>query len=269
MLPNIRPDREDLIRLAKVGGAFLVFLALVHKGFAPPTRLITFMALGAALGLGVLYQFSGTSVSEVWTGTTLLAVWLLFTLVYFVARHVDPPMAQIQGPLIAAAAKTPANGCDGTKIDGPHLLMLFGSDGVIGRGDGPFTPLHIGTCPVLSFTRRDGGLVVDSFGYDSDGNVIYRIRKNDFGMILRGFLRADRADSGTLRIVDEQGREQLAIRYLNRDTVKVTGTLQCGDTRPVVISDTGVTVGKTRMTGHSCHAIETGTAYGIRYASQP
>lgn len=269
MLPNIRPDGEDLIRLAKVAGAFLVFLALVHKGFAPPTRLITFVALGAALGLGVLYQFSGTGVPEVWTGTTLLAAWLLLTLVYFVARHVDPPPVQARGPLIAAAAKTPANGCDGAKIEGPHLLMLFGSDGVIGRGDGPFTPLRIGTCPVLSFTRGDGGLTVNGFGYDSDGNVIYRIRGNDFQMILRGFLRADRSDGSTLRIVDEQGREKLAIRYLNRDTVKVTGTLQCGDTAPVIIGDAGVTVGKTKRAGRSCHVIETGTPYGARYAGQP
>jgi hypothetical protein len=270
MLLKIQPDRDDLIRLAKVAVAFLLFLALVHKGFAPPTRLITFVALGAALGLGVLYQFSGTGVSEVWTGTTLLVVWLLLTLVYFVARHVDPPVAQTQGPLIAAATKTPVNGCDGdARLAGPHLLMIFGSDGVIGRGDGPFTPLRIGTCPVLSFARRDGGLVVNSFGYDSDGNVIYRIRRNDFQMILRGFLRADRGDSSVLRIVDEQGREKLAIRYLNPDTVKVTGTLQCGDTRPVTIGDTGVVVGTTKMSGQSCHTIETGTAYGIRYASQP
>lgn len=267
---KIHADRDDLIRLVKVAGAFLIFLLLVRKGFAPPTRLITFMALGAALGLGVLYQFSGTGVPEVWTGTTLLAAWLLLALVYAVARHVDPPMVQARGPLLAARERTPPNGCDGdARLAGPHLLMLFGSDGVIGRGDGPFTPLQIGTCPVLRFARTGNGLTVNSFGYDSDGNVIYRIRRNDFQMILRGFLRADRSAKSTLRIVDDAGREKLAIRYLNRDTVKVTGALQCGDTAPVTIGETGVTVGKVRLPGHSCHTIDTGTPYGLRYASQP
>jgi hypothetical protein len=145
--------------------------------------------------------------------------------------------------------------------------MIFGRDAVIGRGGGPFTPLQIGSCPALTFRRQGGGLTVDAFGYDSDGNLVYRIKRNAFAMILAGWLKAARPDKSTLAVVDDEGQETLAIRYLNTNTVTVRGTFRCGDTPPVRIGDNGIAIGKTPVTRTICARLETGQDAAIRYGA--
>ena len=64
----------------------------------------------------------------------------------------------------------------------------------------------------------------------SDGDP--RIADNRFEMIIRGFLKIERPDKSTLRIVDDVQRETLLVRYVNRNTVSVHGTFRCGDAPP-------------------------------------
>src|SRR5262249_46481035 len=163
----------------------------------------------------------------------------------------DPVKPQWEGPLVANQLPTPANSCSGKEGAGRHLLMIFGRDGVIGKGDGPFTPVRIGTCPALSLRRVKGGLVVDGFGYDAANNAVDGIRQDIFEMVLRGFLVADRSDKSILKSVDEHSRAWLTVSYLNTDTVKITGTFGCGDTKSVAIGEDAVRIGGTAASGGS------------------
>jgi hypothetical protein len=217
----------------------------------------------------VLYEFYARDKPESWSATAVLTIAALCFAAYYLLQYLDPPPIEGRGPLTAANEKTPANGCEGQSglLSGNHLLMIFGSDGIVGRGDGPFTPISAGTCPALSIARKDGGLVVDSFGYDSDNNVVYRIRQNLFEQVLRGFLRERRPDRSSLQIVDERGNETLAIRYLNKTTVKISGTFRCGDTRPVAVGISAIRIGGKAVGGHTCRVIAAGT--GIVYADRP
>ncbi|RYI03213.1 MAG: hypothetical protein EON48_16075 [Acetobacteraceae bacterium] len=158
----------------------------------------------------------------------------------------------------------PDTECRSRKIAGDELVMVFGKDGVIGKGNGPFTPVRIGTCPVLSFTRGPEGLMVNGFGYDSDGNVVWRIEKNEFSLVLRGFLKGTRPDASTISIVDEKGRENLFIRYQNANAVQVRGTFRCSDMRPVTFGFNSVRVaGEPRAS--QCATVAPGTVPGITY----
>ena len=268
---NIPRDREAFFRIARLIAVCLIFLALVRNGFAPGTRALTLLATASVLSMAALYELYARDKPEVWSAISVLTIGTFCLLTFFFLQYFDPPQIEEHRPLIAANEKAPANGCDeqGGLLRGDHLLMIFGSDGVVGRGDGPFTPISAGSCPALTFRRKNGGLLIDSFGYDSDNNVIYRIRQNVFEQVLRGFLREVHPDESSLKIVDELGQETLAIQYLNRDTVKISGTFRCGDTRPVIVGASLVRIGKTPVGGHSCRAVDAGTAYAIAYADQP
>ncbi|MES2293997.1 MAG: hypothetical protein V4527_11915 [Pseudomonadota bacterium] len=264
---DIPRDREAFFRIARLIAVCLIFLALVRHGFAPGTRALTLLATASVLSMAALYELSVRDKPETWSALSVLTIATFCLLTYFLLRYFDPAPIEGRGLLIAANEGTPANGCDGQSggLSANHLLMIFGSDGVVGRGDGPFTPISAGSCPALTFQRRNGGLLVDSFGYDSDNNVIYRIRQNVFEQVLRGFLQERRPDASSLEIVDELGHETLSIRYMNKNTVKVSGTFRCGDTRPVIVGDSLARIGKTPIGGHSCRAIDAGAGYAIAY----
>jgi hypothetical protein len=268
---NIPRDREAFFRIARLIAVCLIFLALVRSGFAPGTRVLTLLALASVLSMAVLYELYARDKPETWSAISVLTIGMFCLLTYYLLQYFDPPQIEGHGPLIAANEKTPSNGCaeQGMHLPADHLLMIFGRDGVAGRGAGPFTPISAGSCPVLTFRRRGGGLVVDSFGYDSDNNVVYRIRQNDFEQVLRGFLKERRPDKSSLQIVDESGHETLAIRYVNKNTVKVSGTFRCGDTHPVIVEASLVRIGKTPAGGHSCRSVDAGTVSAITYGDRP
>jgi hypothetical protein len=156
--------------------------------------------------------------------------------------------------------------------DKPHarndLLMAFGGDGVIGQGNGPFVPVRIGTCPALSVTRTPAGLMVNAFGFDSDDNVIYRIKDNKFEQVIGGFLQGHRPDRSTLVVSDDRGIEALSIRYLNANTIQVRGTFRCGNTKPVRIADDTVAIGGIAAKKKQCAVTDAKSPYGLEYSSQ-
>lgn len=265
---DIQRDREGIVRLAKLAAICLVFLVLVRNGLAPGTRILTLSALACAFSMAALYELQVRDKPQTWSAISMAMIGFFCFLTYCLLQYLDPPEIEGHGPLIATNEKTPPNDCDHERGLPPDdsLLMLFGSDGIVGWGRGPFVPIRAGSCPALTFRREAGGLLVDSFGYDSDGNVVYRIRRNDFEQLLRGFLRARRPDPSTLQIIDEKGRVTLAIRYLNRNAVKVSGVFRCGDTHPVAIGVSDVRIGGKPTRGQACQVLAPGPEHAIVYS---
>lgn len=256
-------DRDALLRLAKITIVCFLFLALVWQGLWSSWRPLTLSTIASVFSAAAFYELASREVARKWTIISLTAIWTAAAITFLALTILAPPNLHWTGPLIAAGEPAPQTAC------GPgdnSFLMVFGPQAVTARGDGPFMPIQVGTCPALTFERTAKGLTIDAFGYDSDGNVVYRIARNHFEMILRGFLRAQRPDKSTLRIADEQNRESLMVRYLNRDTVIVRGTFRCGDAPPVTIGDTRIVIGKTRITQKACHALSAGP---LRYAATP
>jgi hypothetical protein len=249
-----RPDnRDDLMRLATILVCCLLFVALVYQGLWSSWRPLTVLTVASVFSAAALYELASREAPRRWAAIDLIAIWAGAALTYLVFNIVNPPNPHWTGALIAANEPTPPTTCDQNSF-----LMMFGPQAVIAHGDGPFTPIQVGTCPALTLERTTSGLMINAFGYDSDGNVVYRITRNRFEMVLRGFLKAERPDKSTLRIVDEQEHESLSVRYLNQNAVAVRGTFRCGDTTPVIIGDAKIAIGKTRITQKSCHTLDAG-----------
>jgi len=260
-------DRDAILRPVKIVVCGILFVALVWHGLWIPWRALTLLTIASAFSGALFYELASRDAPRQWTVIGLIAIWTLTGISWLILDRAYPLNPHWSGPLIAADDPTPQTPCGAPPPDG--LLMLFGPDAVTARGNGPFTPVRIGTCPALTVKRTPDGLMVDAFGYDSDGNVVYRIADNRFEIIVRGFLKIERPDKSSLRIVDDVQRETLLVRYMNRNTVSVRGTFRCGDAPAVTISDGRIAFGKTRITRPSCRMRDAAHPTPVQYATAP
>ena len=249
-------DRDAILRPAKIIVCGILFVALFWQGLWSSWRPLTLLTIASVFSGALYYELASRNARKQWTAIGLAAIWIMAAISWLFLNHIAPPNPRWSGPLIAADDPMPQIPCGAPPRDG--ILMIFGPTAVVARGNGPFTPIQVGTCPALTFKRTPDGLTIDAFGYDSDGNVVYRIAQNRLEMLVRGFLKTERPDKSTLRIVDDVQRETLLVRYANRNAVTVRGTFRCGDTPPVIIGDTQIAIAKTRTTQKSCHALGAG-----------
>jgi hypothetical protein len=168
---------------------WLIFATPVSLTMPLSWRLLAFSILTGALVIAAIYELNKKDAGRLSLIGSFASIWLAGGVTLYLANRFAPPEKEITGALIAGTAKTPSTACDTANpvLARGELLMVFGMDGVIGRGNGPFVPVRIGTCPALRITRTPAGLMVNAFGFDSDDNVVYRIRDNQFEQVIGGF----------------------------------------------------------------------------------
>ena len=250
--------------------AWIVFAVLAWFFMSEMVRILTLSLLTGGTGIALAYELGRKNERNRWVAVSLIAAWAVGTFTLSVAVRFAPRVEEIDGPLVAGVLQTPRTGCDGdAAMKSPDaLLMVFGKDGVIGQGRGPFMPVRVGTCPALRIAKTAAGLTINGFGFDSDDNVVYRIRDNRFEQVIGGFLKGARPDRSTLAIVDERGVEVAAIRYLNRNAVRISGTFRCGDTRPVQIGRDLVRIGGRFARPQPCAHVDARSSYGLAYSGR-
>jgi hypothetical protein len=150
--------------------------------------------------------------------------------------------------------------------------MAFGTDRVIGKGTGPFSPLMVDDCVVMSLARKKDGLLVRAFGYDFNNDIAFRVMDNVYEPSMPLQIGVFRPDPATFLLLDRFGKEVLYVRYLNRNAVRIRGRFLCGEKPQAVIGDKVIMVGGVRINGvflgqrptrgHVCAHVLAGT-YGI------
>jgi hypothetical protein len=174
-------------------------------------------------------------------GTIFVTLFSAFSLY----RALQPPPPT--GPLRPAGEPTPAIACR-EKPGRGDLVMAFGTNSVIGRGDGPFTPFKVTDCPVLSLKRTAKGLTVDDIGYDDNNDVAFLIRDGVYRPMQILELRVIRPDPSTFILLDRFRQEVVYVRYLNPGAVRIRGRFLCGDAQ-AVITDNRIQLGGKRING--------------------
>jgi len=247
--------------------AWIAFAVLAWFFMSAMVRILTLSLLTGGAGIALAYELSGKNERKRWIAVSLVSASAAGSVTLYSADRFGPRIAVIDGPLVAGLSEAPRTACDGdVAMKSPDaLLMIFGKDGVIAEGKGPFMPVRIGTCPALRVAKTASGLTINAFGFDSDDNVVYRIRDNRFEQVIGGFLKGTRSDKSTLSIVDERGVEVAAIRYLNRNAVRISGTFRCGDTKPVQIGRDFVRIGGRFARPQPCAHVDAKSSYGLAY----
>jgi hypothetical protein len=227
------------------------------------------IAAATVFSIVAAYELTIREVPQGWVLAAVLFIQGSIGGGYLAWLHFQPP--EPTGPLIAAHDPSPPLGCN--EVPGPHdLLMAFGTDRVIGKGSGPFTPLVVEDCVVMSLARSRQGLMIRAFGYDFNNDIAFRVMDNVYEPSMPLQLRAFRPDPATFLLLDRFGKEVLYVRYLNSHAVRIRGRFLCGEKPQAVIGDPAIQVGGVRINGvflgqrstrgHVCARIRAG-AYGI------
>jgi hypothetical protein len=255
--------------VVRVIACILLFWAFLTGGSLLSLRWPVALAVATALSLLTAHELVLRDVGPGWVLGSVLAVQASVVSGYLVWSSLQPP--EPTGPLIATEEPSPSMQCQ-EKVGQGDLMMAFGTDRVIGRGTGPFTPLVVDDCVVLKLHRKAGGLMVRAFGYDWNNDLAFHVIDNVYEQTAPLQIRVFRPDRSSLVLLDRFDKEVLYVRYLNPGAVRIRGRFLCGEAPQAVIRDDVVLVGGVRIggvffgqrptKGHVCAAIKSG-AYGI------
>jgi hypothetical protein len=260
-------SRRDVFSVVRV----LVCIVLVWafwSGFLT-LRWPAVLAIATALSILTAYELIIRDVPQGWVLASVLLIQGLLGGSYLIWLQCRPPAPT--GPLVAAGEPSPPPGC--LEEPGPNdLVMAFGTDRVLGKGPGPFAPLVVDDCVVLSLGRKGGGLMIRAFGYDFNNDIAFRAMDNVYEPAMALQLRSFRPDRSTFVLLDRFDKEVLYVRYLNRNAVRIRGRFLCGEAPQAIIHDDTILVGGVRIggaflgqrptAGHVCATIKAG-GYGV------
>jgi hypothetical protein len=243
-------ERRDLVR-GLVLAAICLGVLVYDWGFLawPMHRGMALLIMTAVFSFAWFYELTMRNAPMGWVLAGVLAIMGGAVVLWLVLTFFTHPLPNDSTPLASAGERLEAHGCT---APAGALMVAVGADRIVSRGRGAFTPLRISGCPGPSFTVTPAGLVMDDFGYDGDGSVIFKIRHNLFDLMLGDYLHVHRPDRSTLGIYDQWEHEILYVRYLRPAVVRLRGRFLCGDYPPVTVKNGSVTVGYTRFSQPSC-----------------
>lgn len=263
---------RDAGRMACLFLLGLLVLAVFHNNMVKPeTRGVAILGFATALSVILGHELTVRNLPLDRVLFIVMAIPVVTGCGYILWKYLFVP-PEPRGPLIAAGEPSPPLACRETP--GPDdLVMVLGTNRVIGRGRGPFSPIQATDCPAIKLTERDGGLIVDAYGFDSNNDVAYGVRDNRLDRSFVPALHARRPDRSSFVLLDRFDQEVVYVRYLNRNAVRIRGRFLCGTNPQVVIHDEYTLIGGFRMSGvmfgqrptrgHVCATMKPGDPFGI------
>ena len=208
--------------------------------------LVAVLGLVNAFALLLAYELAIRDVRTGWIAGGIFALIAASLVTYGVWLATRPPVPT--GPLMPANEQSPDARCV-EKLGPKDLVMAFGTNRAVGTGPGPYSPLKVADCGVMTLHRVGQGLMVRAFFYDFNGDVAFSVIDNVYEPTLPLQLRQFRPDPHTIVILDRFDKEVLYLRYLNPNAVRIRGRFLCGTAPQAVIGDDMILVGGVRISG--------------------
>ncbi len=274
-------ERAGSLRLWMGTGLRVLFCAglvwfFTTGSYALPVNLLSATGLSTLLCVLLAYELEIRDVHPALVLGAMSAVLVLVLGGYGLWVLLRPPAPT--GALLAAQEPSPPTFC--SEEAGPDdLVMLFGTNRVVGRGNGPFMPFTVDECPGFRLRRTPEGLMIESAAYNWTSDLAFMVRDNEYQPLEGLQLRAYRPDRHTFVLLDRFDQEVIYVRYLNRNTARIRGRMLCGEAPQAVIRDNGVFVGGVRIggaffglkraPGGKCAEVKSGNRHGIVIGKPP
>jgi hypothetical protein len=256
------PSKETVRTLVLTGFCLILVAWNWPYVMAASHRTMTLLVLCAVLSGSVFYELTMRNAPMEWVLAGVLGVIALAASSWIALYLFVTSLPNSHTPLVAARQSHTAGGCGASA---QTLQIIMGGTNVTGPGNGPFTPFRVGVCSGPFITRTPHGLMVNAFGYDDDGTMIYRIRNNQFERMMGDYLHIHRTDRSTLAIYDKSENEVLYLRYVDPGTVRVRGRFLCNETSPVTVSDDAITIGDRLLSQRPCSTLRPGSPPDIAH----
>ncbi len=169
-----------------------------------------------------------------WRYAISLSVVVLFFALSFRAysKNVERELSLLHGGLVPANDPDTPNLCN---LVDDELGLYFGNMQVKACRF-PLTVIRIAGKPAVVMDRNaDGSLSLSLDVRSKDGRIIAKLDKNVLTINQNNYLSMERKDRSSLSVTDQNGREVLRARYLNRRAFKLSAYL-ISDGRTVDLS---------------------------------
>jgi hypothetical protein len=125
------------------------------------------------------------------------------------------------------------------------IRLYFGSSGLAFTTGQSSTIVAFDGDPVLQIKRQAEGISVNAKIFSQDKRIVAEIKNNRFTLNPNNYFRRERPDKHTLVVIDQEDREVLRIRYVNRLSVKLTGVFFYPRKSPIRIQEGRTVVGNS------------------------
>jgi hypothetical protein len=260
-------DHQGTQSIGKRIGEFLILGIYLAIDVSEFWHKYHFWSLVAALiGIVALLLLDG-GVSRKHIASSATVAVLACIGIYFIVPPVLPDETDIHGWLLPAREATPVNACGGEPRPKDAILFVFGTNGAWTIGNEKLNVLEVGNCVLMSMQREGMQLAFDTDVFDTSGELIARIEKNEFQLVPGKFSYQRRSeDRSDMTVYDKHGDLLLSIRYLNAGVVKVNGTFVCSDMTKVVVTDDAATLPERRITAsNNCKGGFSGKTAGFKF----
>lgn len=238
--------KQTIQTIVRVGVIALALWLLQIGSYSVPINFQAALLVGTVIGILLLYELAIRDAKGSWTVGVSGTAFASIIGAYLVWHAFQPPPPT--GPLKPANEPTPKLSC--SLKPGPRdLVMAFGTDALIGHGNGPFTPIKVASCPVLKFQRTPQGLSFRDVAYDYDGDIAFMIKDGVYEPQFILDLKIIRPDPSTFILLDRFNQEVIYLRYLNPNAVRIRGRFLCGEAPQAVVRDDVILVGGMRLLG--------------------
>lgn len=230
-----------------LGGFAAFFIAAVSMVSSSPFfsgGLLFFSLIFLAVSIFDSNIFKGQSQLVKNVLKTVLSAVIMFSTVWIWYYYFDNRLeSEIHGylkpPSIIQKFLVPANDADLPNYCDPLLspdaVVVHLGDGAAVLNKEKMTVIRIDGKEMLSLKRFSGGLLVSGQVYDSDGKIIIEIQDNEFRINQNNYFRAERPDTSTLRVYDQNNKEVLNVRFLNPKHIQITGIFKLPNEEPIVV----------------------------------
>ncbi len=110
--------------------------------------------------------------------------------------------------------------------------------------------LDIGGEELLAMHRTENGIALSAKIYDQGGLIIAQLVDNRFFINRKNAFRIERENPSSLVVYDLQAHEVLRVVYLNQYSIKVTGIFNGPNRQTVIVSDDGMRIGGSFLSGN-------------------
>jgi hypothetical protein len=162
---------------------------------------------------------------------------------YFLPATPKIETFETHGWLTPGDDPTPPNDCPKPASD--EILFLAGNEGIVVGRDETYK-ISVVQCgsrgDLLRVNYTPDGLLVDADVFASNGDLVARIKNNEFHLVTGKYSYSDRPDLHTLVVHDRQGqRDLLSVSYPNPSTIEVRGIFFCpGNPTQIVLDENGL-----------------------------
>jgi hypothetical protein len=161
-----------------------------------------------------------------WQLIPTICILVFFLLGFWVIRYlqIQKELQAYVGQLVPASDPTPFNPCDPIP---PDYLTVFLGNNAAATNHFPHVVLDVGGYPLISLDRSmDGSVAVILTIRSPDGKIVVSMDTTGFTVNEHNQLKFNRPDRSTLTVMDQEERQWLYARYLNKHSFKLDGMIR-------------------------------------------